>query len=88
MANLALACPHCNYHKGPNLAGLDPATGRLARLFHPRRNRWNAQFAWDGPVLQGRTPIGRTTIQVLFIDHPDRIEARRLLIEVGRFPPE
>lgn len=26
--NLALACYHCNLHKGPNLASLDPDTGR------------------------------------------------------------
>ena len=25
--NLALACYHCNAHKGPNLSGLDPETG-------------------------------------------------------------
>jgi hypothetical protein len=24
--NLALACHHCNLHKGPNLAGVDPRT--------------------------------------------------------------
>jgi hypothetical protein len=31
--NLALACPHCNRYKGPNIAGLDPASGKLVRLF-------------------------------------------------------
>jgi hypothetical protein len=36
--NLALACLHCNAHKGPNLSGLDPQTGQLTRLFHPRRH--------------------------------------------------
>jgi len=24
IGNLALACLHCNAHKGPNIAGLDP----------------------------------------------------------------
>ena len=33
--NLALSCPHDNFHKGPNIAGLDPVTGRLTRLFNP-----------------------------------------------------
>ncbi|WZO98529.1 HNH endonuclease signature motif containing protein [Isosphaeraceae bacterium EP7] len=37
--NLALACHHCNGHKGPNLAGIDPDTGRIERLFHPREHR-------------------------------------------------
>ena len=27
--NLALACVHCNRHKGPNIGGIDPATGSL-----------------------------------------------------------
>lgn len=27
--NLALACPNCNWHKGPNLAAVDPATNQV-----------------------------------------------------------
>ncbi len=34
--NLALACHHCNLHKGTSLSGLDPLTGEMTRLFHPR----------------------------------------------------
>jgi len=34
--NLALACHHCNLHKGSDLAGLDPESGQLTRLFNPR----------------------------------------------------
>jgi hypothetical protein len=36
--NLALACPDCNLRKGPNLTGIDPETGAVVRLFHPRRD--------------------------------------------------
>jgi hypothetical protein len=39
-ANLALACYHYNAHKAPNLSGLDPESGALVRLFHPRRDAW------------------------------------------------
>jgi hypothetical protein len=35
-SNLALACPHCNRYKGPNIAGVDPESGQIVRLFHPR----------------------------------------------------
>ena len=35
LTNLALACPHCNRYKGPNIAGMDPLTGQIVRLFHP-----------------------------------------------------
>ena len=39
--NLALACPACNFHKGPNLTGIDPLTRRVESLFRPRRAvRW------------------------------------------------
>jgi hypothetical protein len=38
--NLALACYHCNRHKGPNLTGIDPEFGQIVRLFDPRRNLW------------------------------------------------
>ena len=85
--NLAVSCPHNNYHKGPNIAGLDPLTRRLTRLFNPRRQRWGTHFAWDGPLLVGKTAVGRTTIRVLNMNHPDRVELRRLLIAAGSFPP-
>ena len=38
--NLALACYYCNSFKGPNIAGIDPRTGNLVQLFHPRRHHW------------------------------------------------
>ncbi|MEW6212034.1 MAG: HNH endonuclease signature motif containing protein [Acidobacteriota bacterium] len=85
--NLALACFACNHHKGPNIAGLDPRTGRLTRLFHPRRHKWDRHFRWEGSRLAGRTPIGRATIRVLEINLPHRIALRQALIEERLFPP-
>src|SRR5207245_10285900 len=57
--NLALACWPCNKHKGPNLSGIDPLTGKLTRLFHPRRDVWSKHFSWAGPELLGLTDVGR-----------------------------
>ena len=85
--NLALACFLCNNHKGPNIAGRDPRTGRIARLFHPRRHQWQQHFQWDGPRLVGRTAIGRATIAVLEINLSHCINLRQSLIEEGLFPP-
>jgi hypothetical protein len=85
--NLALACFFCNNRKGPNIAGRDPLTGRIVRLFHPRRDEWPQHFQWDGPRLVGITPIGRATIAVLEINLPNRIALRQSLIEEGVFPP-
>lgn len=38
--NLALACIDCNLAKSTNIAGLDPITGQLTALFHPRKDNW------------------------------------------------
>lgn len=37
--NLALSCSFGNFHKGPNIAALDPESRQLVPLFHPRRDR-------------------------------------------------
>jgi hypothetical protein len=87
LGNLALSCFYCNSAKGPNIAGLDPRTGRLTRLFHPRRHQWAYHFRWDGPVLVGRTPVGRTTVVVLNMNEPEAVAMRQALIQAGLFPP-
>ena len=87
LENLALACFHCNNHKGPNIAGIDPKTGLMSRLFHPREDGWHDHFKWRGPVLLGTTPIGRATVEVLEINIRQRVLHRRALIEEGAFPP-
>jgi HNH endonuclease len=84
--NLALSCLNDNLHKGANIAGLDSETGALTRLFHPRQDIWNEHFAWVGTELMGRTAVGRTTIDVLAINMPERVEHRRLLQRAGLFP--
>ena len=85
--NLALACFSCNNHKGPNIAGVDPETGHITRLFHPRRDTWGEHFLWDGGVLVGLTHIGRTTIRVLAINLDHRVTLREALVLEGVFPP-
>jgi hypothetical protein len=76
--NLALCCGRCNLSKGPNVAGVDPVTGEIIRLFHPRTDHWADHFEWRGPQLHGRTAIGRTTIEVLAMNHPYRVAARQV----------
>ena len=82
--NLALACLHCNRHKGPNLAGLDPSNGELVRLFHPRQDRWSDNFEWQGTNLIGKTPIGRATVWVLGINAADFRSVRDSLQREGQ----
>ena len=82
-ANLAWSCLPCNTFKGPNVAGYDPESTSLQPLFNPRQDVWSEHFAWNGPKLLGLTPVGRTTIDVLRINQPERVEHRRLLIAGG-----
>jgi hypothetical protein len=85
-SNLCLSCFHDNRRKGTNLSGIDGKTRKLTQLFNPRRHSWSRHFKWDGPVLVGRTAIGRVTIDVLGINQHLRVWQRRELIEEGVFP--
>jgi hypothetical protein len=46
--NLAMACFKCNRFKRPNIAGIDLASVKLVRLFHPRTDLWTDR----GPARQ------------------------------------
>ena len=83
--NGAWSCLHCNKHKGPNIAGIDPLTGKLVALFYPRLQSWERHFQWNGPVLVGRTRIGRATIRVLAINDSDAVAFRAELMDEGVF---
>ena len=86
--NLALSCLHCNAHKGPNIAGMDPKRRRLTGLFNPRRHKWERHFRWAGAYLVGRTAIGRVTIAVLNMNGPYLLRLRQELFEEGLFPSD
>jgi 5-methylcytosine-specific restriction endonuclease McrA len=86
-SKLLYSCLHCNRHKGTDLAGLDPKTKKLTRLFNPRRHLWSRHFRWAGPILVGKTPVGRTTVDVLAMNDPVRVALRQQLIDEGLYPP-
>jgi hypothetical protein len=81
--NLALACHRCNLHKGPNLSGVDSLTGRVESLFHPRHDQWDDHFAFRGAQIEGLTPSGRATVEVLVLNDPRRLELRQELLGLG-----
>ena len=81
--NLAWACFYCNSYKGSNIAGIDPVSGRLTRLFHPRKDKWSQHFEWFGAWVRGRNPVGRATVQVLNLNHPEMLAVRRELKDEG-----
>ena len=81
--NLALACAHCNRHKGPNIAGLDQVTGQLVRLFNPRSDRWDDHFRMVNARVLGISPVGRSTVEVLAMNSSDQIALRTELLLNG-----
>jgi hypothetical protein len=88
LENLAFACMHCNLHKGPNIAGIDPLTASLTALYNPRNDDWSEHFQWQGGTLVGLTAIGRATVIVLAVNDPDYVAVRQSLILEGQFPSE
>ena len=79
LENLSWSCLDCNSFKGPNIAGRDD--NQTVRLFDPRKDDWKEHFDWNGPILVGRTAIGRATIDVLRINLTYRIAVRSSLID-------
>ena len=86
-SNLALSCWYCNSAKGPCVGGVESDTGDFIRLFHPRRDSWDAHFAWEGAVLVDLSSVGRVTIRVLQINDPYLLSLRASLIDENEFPP-
>ena len=89
-SNLALACQGCNNLKFVSIEAVDPVTGVMVPLFHPRQQRWSQHFLWsqDTTVVVGRTPIGRATVERLRLNREGVVNLRRVLATIGQHPPQ
>jgi len=67
----------------PQFIGHRPRIGKLTRLFNPRIDVWAEHFIWNDAILTGQTAIGRTTIAVLQINHPEAKSQRVDLLAEG-----
>lgn len=85
-SNLCLSCWVCNRYKGSDLTSLDPQTGAVTALFHPRRDRWDEHFRLRGAEIDGLTPQGRTTVRLLHFNAPEQVEVRTALIALRQYP--
>ncbi len=83
MENLALSCTLCNKHKGSDLASIDPETGDIVPLYHPRHNLWNEHFCLSEAEFVPLTSIGRVTVKLLQLNRSDRVKERQLLLQAG-----
>jgi len=88
MDNLALSCTLCNRRKGSDISSLDPETGEVVPLFHPRIQNWIDHFKLDGFQIVGLTPEGRTTVEFLQLNSFERLMERAELIRAERYPPK
>jgi 5-methylcytosine-specific restriction endonuclease McrA len=68
--NMALTCALCNQRKGTDLTSIDPETGQITPLFHPRRDRWAAGA--KAPAAAGLSATSSTPQY----RHPSRQRAR------------
>lgn len=84
--NLVLACLPCNRHKGSDLSSLDPESGALTPLFNPRQQSWTEHFALAGGIILGLTPVGRTTVFLLRLNEPSRLQLRQAMAQQGVYP--
>jgi hypothetical protein len=79
--NLALSCSLCNKYKGSDLTSIDPNTGKITTLFHPRQDLWLEHFQLKDAVIIANTAKGRVTERLLQFNISDRVEERKLLID-------
>jgi hypothetical protein len=66
----------------PNLTGIDPQSGEVVRLFHPRRDGWFDHFGHEEQYVVGTTSVGRTTVSLLEMNDPERRRIRELIGQI------
>ena len=77
--NLAYACILCNRYKGSDVASINPKTGEVVPLFHPRHDRWADHFRLDAGFIEPLTDPGGATVRLLRLNAAERLAERRLL---------
>jgi hypothetical protein len=85
--NLSLSCYWCNSYKGSDISSVDWAgTGQIVALYNPRTQAWNDHFFLRKANIDGKTPEGLVTVDLLRLNETKRVEERGLLIQAERYP--
>ena len=89
LENLAFSCNGCNNYKYTHTHAVDPLSGKLVALYHPRKDSWHAHFMWnrDYITMLGITATGRATIDRLKLNREGLKNQRELLAKAGKHPP-
>lgn len=88
LQNLALSCRICNLRKLDYVNGFDPVSQQQIRLFNPRTDIWDEHFTVQRQapfLLEGRTAIGRASVERLQMNASMQLRARGLWIALGIF---
>ena len=90
LENLALSCQACNNRKFTAISAIDPVTGKVVPLFHPRLDEWSAHFMWieDFSEIAGISPIGRATVNCLKLNRFGLVNLRAALHQANCHPPD
>ena len=88
--NLCWSCFWCNNFKNSSTQARDPRSGRLVRLYNPRKEPWSDHFRWSRTQVRiiGRTPTGRATVEALRLNRPVLVLARKVWVRHGLHPPD
>lgn len=88
LENFANACGGCNNNKSNATSAIDPLSGQIVSLFHPRLHIWTAHFCWNDTydLMLGISPIGRATIIKLKLNREEVVNLRILLFSAGLHP--
>jgi hypothetical protein len=82
--NLALACPICNLNKGTDIATILSEFDDPVRFFNPRLDQWMDHFILESSgLISAKTYIGKATIKILNLNHPDSIIERKEMLIRG-----
>jgi len=65
-------------------------TGKLVRLFNPRRQHWQDHFTWNegATLVVGLTATGRATVDALRLNRGELINLRRAFHILKLHPPD
>lgn len=86
LENLCLSCFDCNRYKGSDIGSLDVDTNQYVQLFNPRTMNWDEHFQLDNFKISPISAIGRVTEFVLRFNSEERLQKRRELLRLLRYP--
>jgi hypothetical protein len=89
LENLAYSCQGCNNFKYISIEAIDPLSGEMVKLYHPRKDVWNEHFRWSKDHLRliGISPSARATIDLLKLNRKGVLNFRRATKTLGKHPP-